>query len=258
MNLLNQLKKILSVVGNESVPDSISSLPCFGTFGFSSSLRSLVDSVTTQNIIQDGPNADRWVNACLEYPQIRNILSQSLNGQTLVDLGASEHWEELYKFSKTLGVKQFIAVDKFWPTLDAGSRDKSRLKVIKKIEDQDCSILLVKGDALEFVSRLKDSSCCIALNGFDGSVVPSASYHKELAKQIERVVPKGGVAFGIVSLALSLIATQETIDLPTQTLEEMMIFSFVTSPLIGKTSNNSNPRWEDHSMIPFDRLLVRK
>ena len=60
----------------------------------------------------------------------------------------------------------------------------------------------VRADILDFVSRLRDSSVNIMINGIDGEIIPSTEYHELLAKELVRVLKDDGLIFGNNSTCL--------------------------------------------------------
>lgn len=54
----------------------------------------------------------------------------------------------------------------------------------------------IRADMLDFVSRIKDSSVNIVINGIDEYIISVKKYHEALAQEIFRVTKKNGVIFG--------------------------------------------------------------
>jgi hypothetical protein len=63
----------------------------------------------------------------------------------------------------------------------------------------------VRADMLDFISRLKDGSVNVVINGIDSFVIRIPEYHRLLAKEIMRVTKDGGVIFGNYSDSLFII-----------------------------------------------------
>jgi hypothetical protein len=76
------------------------------------------------------------------------------------------------------------------------------------------NVINVRADMLDFVSRLKDASVNITINGIDGNIIPVEEYHKALAKEILRVTKRNGIIFGhgsfpVISDILKLVKTHD-------------------------------------------------
>ena len=63
----------------------------------------------------------------------------------------------------------------------------------------------VRADMLDFISRLKDNSVNIVINGIDGLVITVSEYHEALAKEIMRATKEDGVIFGNYSDSLFML-----------------------------------------------------
>lgn len=264
MDFLAPIKRILSAHfptrKNEALAPDISSLLDLKQERISPALCSIIDRTHCNNIVQSEPHGERWLESIEneKMPHVKSVLQRSLQGATLIDVGVSERWESMHKLAKLMGASQYIGIDKFWPTMSNGKAKKGTFSIVKSIEDEQCPALLLKGDALEFLSRLGDSSCCIAINAIDGCIISSPVYHRELARQIERIVPKGGVAFGIISHPLSLIATNSVEAPIAPESANPLLFSAQSVRICTQIAERPNPLWKDYSPMPLDRLLVRE
>lgn len=227
-------------------------LPGFGELQIPRHIKDTVRRTTCFRMEQDKPNTEGWKTNLENDPSLREVMRNAMSGRTLVDLAAGSHWEEMHDFAKFLGASRLIAVEKF-----TGGRFKGDLTIVDEIKDKECPGVLVKGDALKFISRVPNQSCCISINALDGSVIPTAEYHERLAEEVERVVMPGGVAFGTISHALSLIVTHP--DLIEKDLSDPLRMSGFSLLLCTMPPTKLElDKWEIHSMMPFERVLIRK
>ncbi len=183
---------------------------------------------------------------------VRDVFSAALKDKVIVDLGASENWGAMHRIAIMMGAREYVAVDPFWPSVK-NSLFKKKIEVLRVIPNPVCPAKLVRTDALTYLKQLPDNSCNIALNGIDRMIISSASYQCSLARETERVVPSGGLAFGILSYPLSLIAINANLDKPEQ---------LASSPLEDLSLNHAeaeiNPKWDDYSPFSSDRLLIKR
>jgi hypothetical protein len=64
------------------------------------------------------------------------------------------------------------------------------------------NVMSVRADMLDFVSRLRDNSVNITINGIDADIIPTEKYHESLATEILRATKHQGVIFGHMSYPL--------------------------------------------------------
>ncbi len=123
-------------------------------------------------------------------------LVRSLKGDVLIDIGAGNDASDMAKFASSLGVSQFIAVDR---------------EVVPYLENQSAQRLGIREDALFFLADQKDHSASITLNGMDDVLLAMPfRYQQLLLEEIGRVA-SGHVVFGINSAEF---------------LEKLMVFGF--------------------------------
>jgi hypothetical protein len=153
--------------------------------------------------------------------EVRAFLKDKLKGKILVDLGSGmgfirgalmpESWggkSSMQKIAQELNASVCIGVDKYTYNCECaiGKPTDPSVDLARKEEvEEGTQTVLVSADMLDFLSRLPDSSVCITINGVDSRVIKNEEYHRALAKEIERVVGKNGVVFGVNSSSLSII-----------------------------------------------------
>jgi len=126
------------------------------------------------------------------------FLENALSGRRLTDLGAGDP-VSMAHFSLTYGASEYVAVD--------GYRDYTGngLTGIKGIR-------LVNADMLSYIFGQPDESTNVVMNAIDACIlrcpnaVITAGYYAYLAENIARVVPPGGIAFGMMSPVLEELA----------------------------------------------------
>lgn len=148
--------------------------------------------------------------------EVMQLFKKSISGNTLCDLGSAGG--RLDYLANTLSAGIYISVDNF-----AGGQsikelidqtvDKPRTREFREPTfdgtignlEGVLPILDVRADMLDFVSRLKDSSVNIMINGIDGDVIPPKEYHELLAKELLRVLKVDGLIFGNNSDCLNIL-----------------------------------------------------
>jgi hypothetical protein len=130
-------------------------------------------------------------------------LAEKLKGERLIDLGAgnSESFTAMAHLAATLGVKEYIAVDKY---VDY-SRAEALLDAYVGEGYPEMILRAVNDEILLFLSKMRDESAHIVMNSIDRCMLVCMEhfldemYGLELASEIARVVPRGGIAFGVNS-----------------------------------------------------------
>lgn len=189
---------------------------------------------TRSSLPPSGPLAWEAVRA---FNRLEVPVKESLRGRILVDLGSGQsHLSPLGNLNsrsapataadlrtahlpphspappltpiqllaETMGASGYVAVERFFLSDDSGvySTDPEK-NLLDRVDDrllrmpEQMRMALVQADMLDFLSRLPDGSANICINAIDCFVIPSDSYHRALSTEISRVVPAGGVAFGI-------------------------------------------------------------
>lgn len=240
-----------------SIP-GLSDLLDFQNFRTSGRLRSLISSVDGRNIVQPIPSGEGWLANIEKYPKVAEVLSHALKGRILVDIGCSERWSSMHQIAKLMGASLYVAVDKFWPISDNQLVQRSNVFILKTVEDSHCNAILIKSDALEFLSKLRSDSCCIALNAIDAYIVSNPQYHERLAAEIQRSVIKGGAAFGIVSLPLTILAANALKSRDLKMSKDPFVFQAQSLTLCATQPSKPNPLWDDCSLNSLERLLIRR
>ncbi len=128
-------------------------------------------------------------------PEARGLMSERLRGRPLLDLGAADP-AAMMEFASMNGASRYTAVDRYY--------DYSGMARPGFAE-------LVNDDMLRFVSYQPDGSANVCMNAIDDIVLMSPievvelSYIHRLFQEIARVVPPGGMAFGLGSPHLHLL-----------------------------------------------------
>ena len=134
----------------------------------------------------------------------------ALRGGTLLDLGAGAG-PSVYAmagFAATCGVSGYVAVDKYAgysPALERALKKHIR----SEHPESSMGIELVPDDMLRHLAYRADGSANVLLNGVDGCVIPregNRRYLSTLIRQIARVVPHFGIAFGTNSPFLGALS----------------------------------------------------
>ncbi len=137
-------------------------------------------------------------------------LAEKLNGKRLVDLGAgnSESFTAMAHLAAKLGVSEYIAVDGY---VDY-SRAEELLDTFVGESYPGMVLRAVNDDILLFLAKMEDNSANIAMISIDRCMLATRDhfleemYGLELAGEIARVVPPGGIAFGVNSPNLERLA----------------------------------------------------
>ncbi len=122
-------------------------------------------------------------------------LVYSLKDDVLIDIGAGKDASDMAKFARSLGVSQFIAVDR---------------EVVPYLENQNTQ-MGIREDALFFLADQKDHSASITLNGMDDVFLTMPIRNQQLLLEEIGRVASGHVVFGINS---------------TEFLEKLTVFGF--------------------------------
>lgn len=144
----------------------------------------------------------------LESPS--KTLVEKLRGSRLVDLGAGnrDSLTAMAHLAAVLGVKEYIAVDKY---VDYSAAE-GLLDHFVGESYPEMILRAVNDEILLFLAKLEDGSANIAMNSIDRCMLATTNhliaemYGLELAGEIARVVPPGGIAFGVNSPNLERLA----------------------------------------------------
>ncbi len=147
--------------------------------------------------------------------EIKKYFDEALPGSVVCDLGG-HNGGSIEVLAASRNADLFINVDKYPRGHVDDTPVDAKRGVFKNSEYKSgiTDTVLVEGvhknidvraDMLDFVSRLKDSSVNISINGIDTDLIPDDEYHKSLAKEILRATKQGGIVFGNNSEALQII-----------------------------------------------------
>lgn len=148
-------------------------------------------------------------------PKLVELFKKAIAGNILCELGGAGGRMEF--LAANMGASLYLEVDKYpnhkkndpTPIDPTIGTVKKREFVIKRPNGKDHILIEgehdqihVRADMLDFISRLKDNSVNIVINGIDDFVIEVPEYHKALAKEIIRITKRGGVIFGNYSNSL--------------------------------------------------------
>ena len=125
-------------------------------------------------------------------------ITESLAGRPLIDLGAGNPWVMMI-FAARCGASTYIAVDRY--------HDYSGLMMP--------GASLVNEDMLRFLTHQPDGFANISMNAIDEVVLMDdrgsvhSAYASRLMAEAARVVPSGGIAFGIGTPFLRILGSAE-------------------------------------------------
>lgn len=117
-----------------------------------------------------------------DYPNIPNGASEVI----LVDPFVKEVDEYLGEKDKKLNEGEEVIVDSY--RIFSEKPDKDGMHSFKDIDTKQ-----VKLDALSFLNKQKNNSGNVLTSNLDFNIISSDEYHKRLAEEIYRVVPKNGI-----------------------------------------------------------------
>lgn len=210
------------------------------------SIPKIVRSSSHNDIVQSVPSGARWLENFERNPQLQKVFTDALQGRVLVDLGSSERWSSMYQLACVCGAARYVGVDRFL---------KSK-KVEASILDSNCELELIRADMLTHVASLESQSVCISVNAIDRAVISSPIYHQRLGIEIQRVVVPGGLAFGILSEALTRLVSSESSWTPEQGSSELSsalkAMTMLWAPAV------PSKEWNDLSPMSSDRVLIRR
>jgi len=151
-------------------------------------------------------------------PKLVKLFKKTISGNVLCELGGAGGRMEFLSANMDAGL--YINVDKYpngvkndpKPIDPTAGVIKKRDFVIKFPGEDDFVLIEgihdeihVRADMLDFISRLKNDSVNIVINGIDSCVIRIPEYHKLLAKEIIRVTKKDGIIFGNMSDSLFVL-----------------------------------------------------
>jgi len=153
-----------------------------------------------------------------EDPRLVELFKKAISGNVLCELGGAGGRMEFLAANMDAGL--YINVDKYPNGIKNDPKPvdpmvgviKQRDFVVKMSGMKDVVLIEgihdeihVRADMLDFISRLKDASVNIVINGIDSEVIKVPEYHELLAKEILRVTKKNGVIFGNMSDSLFIL-----------------------------------------------------
>lgn len=147
-------------------------------------------------------------------PEKVAVLRENLRGKLLVDLGGGHTLGDgpkgimqsiMQDVALELGVKDYVNVDRHFTRSRPSTFSFEPTDVTDELgiaQPKGMHVLYVREDMLAFLAHMQSETpnLAIALNGIDSFVIPDRgrfgrgdSYFKMFVKEIERVLPKGGV-----------------------------------------------------------------
>ncbi len=147
-----------------------------------------------------------------EAEKLSQIFIEKLVGKTMIDLGGGrENMRQILGNSGFL-LKCYINVDKHQFENDTALNKRTlqgfQFGVSSRVwlREKDINRVEINAEMLDFLQYIGDNSVdAIALNGIDTLIADGRGYHKELGKQIQRVLKVGGILFGYGSRAIELL-----------------------------------------------------
>jgi len=137
--------------------------------------------------------ADKFIygHTFMGIKNLPKFFSEVLGDSILLDLGAGDP-KPMVDFALCCDVKLYLAVDLYCPYGD--------------MDFKDPRIVLENDDMLRYVAKMPDNSANVFLGAIDDivlmnpkSIEVELSYRSLLLNQICRVVPPGGIVFGVNS-----------------------------------------------------------
>jgi hypothetical protein len=135
---------------------------------------------------------------------ISKIFDVALPGSILCDLGGYNGKTEYLAAGHNASM--YINVDRYPRGLNDSTPVDSQKGQFGKADYVDVTgqtfiegihnVVTVRADMLDFVSRIRDGSVNVTVNGIDADVIPIEKYHESLATEILRVTKHQGVIFG--------------------------------------------------------------
>lgn len=132
----------------------------------------------------------------------KKFLEKKLKGSLLIDLGGGRAADRTGKthighVAEKLGVKTYINVERFLSDNVSVDLFTDVSEKVGVEQPKNTKIITVKGDMLDFISRLPDNSANFSMNGIDHFVIEDEEYHNALTTELTRTTKPGGVVFGI-------------------------------------------------------------
>jgi hypothetical protein len=138
----------------------------------------------------------------MNYEQPSDTLKERLRGRALVDLGAGRDvsFTAMAHFAAAIRASAYVAVDEYADY----ARAESLLYDFVNRTFPDIALWTINQDLLIFITEMETESANIVMNGIDNCMLngphwATGFYRMYLTAEIARVVPKGGVAFGMNS-----------------------------------------------------------
>lgn len=147
--------------------------------------------------------SETWLRdpGMIETEEERKWFAERLRGRTLIDLGGGQ--SSMQDFAADYGASTYVCVDRY------GQTRESPVDPLHPEQESDPTENLheiaVKADMLDFISRLKDRSANLTINGVDLFIIGNRDYHEALARELVRVVGDEGIIFGDYSEALKVL-----------------------------------------------------
>ena len=189
-----------------------------------------LESANSRKYMEPVQHSDVWE---VTGEKTNTVLREELNGKLLIDLGGADGLMKKILQEKSVAIKDYINVDKFYFTgRDYGLMEYTGVKgaedlypkyagpiLDKKTEKGEFSFsyqgdtINVSAGMLDFLQYIADNSVdAISINGIDENIV-NTEYHNELANQIKRVLKSGGVVVGVDSDSISILDKDNIFEL---------------------------------------------
>jgi hypothetical protein len=154
--------------------------------------------------------------------KLLELFERTIPGNILCELGGASGRMELFTASNN--AELYLNVDKYPrgtkkdstpinPGVGSVRKAKYRDTITDTVYLEGVHLIMgVRADMLDFVSRIKDASVNVVINGIDGDLIPVEEYHESLAKEILRVTKENGIIFGNNSSSLNIICERIQAD----------------------------------------------
>lgn len=136
--------------------------------------------------------SDFWKDYFISEKPIFDFLKSKLEGQTVVDLGCGINMK-MRPLLEKLRVGRYVGVDRYFYGKE-------------KDFDYTSGSQIFEDDLLRKTSEIGDGQANFVINGIDGFIIHSDTYHELLAAEMIRATKTGGIIFGTNSRVLEIIA----------------------------------------------------
>ncbi len=130
----------------------------------------------------------------------KDTMLDVLAGRCVVDLGCGND-STFREMLTEKGVETYIGVDQV-VSYEQGRAVEAEFGLVLPLNVTKHSVsgALIRGDMLDVVARIPDSSCSFTINGVDESILdPNTDYAKEVVAQVIRATERGGFIVGVTT-----------------------------------------------------------